>query len=48
VVTRRPNSAALQGAETEAPYAEEESRETPSSLKEKQIRMEQEVYRIWT
>lgn len=27
---------------------EEEQRETPASLKEKQIRMEQQVYRIWT
>jgi hypothetical protein len=27
---------------------EEEQNETPASLKEKQIRMEQQVYRIWT
>jgi len=27
---------------------EEEQRETPASLKEKQTRMEQQVYRIWT
>ena len=27
---------------------EEEERETPVSLKEKQVRMEQQVYRIWT
>jgi hypothetical protein len=29
-------------------YAEEERRESPASLKEKQVRMEQQVYRIWT
>ncbi|KIM44940.1 hypothetical protein M413DRAFT_367036 [Hebeloma cylindrosporum] len=29
-------------------YMEEEQRETPASLKEKQVRMEQQVYRIWT
>jgi hypothetical protein len=32
---------------TEPPYAEEESRETHSSLKKKQSRMEQRVNRIW-
>ncbi|KAJ2915449.1 hypothetical protein MD484_g4942, partial [Candolleomyces efflorescens] len=29
-------------------YHEEESQESPSSLREKQSRMEQQVYRIWT
>jgi hypothetical protein len=33
---------------TEPPYAEEEQQESRESLKEKQIRMEQQVYRIWT
>jgi len=33
---------------TEPPYAEEERRETLSSLKEKQTRMEKRVCRIWT
>ncbi|KZT65621.1 RhoGAP-domain-containing protein [Daedalea quercina L-15889] len=32
----------------EPPWVEEERRETPLSLKDKQIRMEQQVYRIWT
>jgi len=48
VNTRRPNSAALQDADAEPPYADEERRETATSLKERQIKMEQEVYRIWT
>ncbi|KDQ18981.1 hypothetical protein BOTBODRAFT_126829 [Botryobasidium botryosum FD-172 SS1] len=30
------------------PWAEEESRETPLSIKEKQTKMESQVYRIWT
>jgi hypothetical protein len=29
-------------------YVLEEQRETPASLREKQVRMEQQVYRIWT
>ena len=33
---------------TDPPYVEEERRETHTSLKEKQIKMEQLVYRIWT
>lgn len=33
---------------TEPPYAEEEQQESHASLKEKQIKMEQQVYRIWT
>jgi hypothetical protein len=38
----------LQDADADPPYVEEEAQETASSLKEKQIKMEQEVYRIWT
>ncbi|RDB23715.1 Rho-type GTPase-activating protein 1 [Hypsizygus marmoreus] len=49
VVSRRPTSAASFEGEPEEPaYVEEEQRETPASLKEKQVRMEQQVYRIWT
>ena len=33
---------------TEPPYVEEERKESPASLKEKQIKMEQRIYRIWT
>ncbi|KAL1686420.1 hypothetical protein GGG16DRAFT_96883 [Schizophyllum commune] len=47
VVSRRPNSTEEGQAEQPA-YLEEEARETPASLKEKQARMEQQVYRIWT
>lgn len=36
------------GSELEPSYVEEEKRETPNSLKDKQARMEQLVYRIWT
>ncbi|KAH9893484.1 RhoGAP-domain-containing protein [Cubamyces lactineus] len=55
VSSRRPTSLPPPGAEdgegsssTEPPYLEEERRETAQSLREKQIRMEQQVYRIWT
>ncbi|EGN96591.1 hypothetical protein SERLA73DRAFT_170041 [Serpula lacrymans var. lacrymans S7.3] len=48
VVSRRPNSAIAEGGESEPPYVEEEQKETSISLKEKQVRMEQLVYRIWT
>ncbi|TFK32780.1 LIM domain-containing protein [Crucibulum laeve] len=50
VVSRRPtSSASIEGGENQEPaYVEEEQRETPASLKDKQIRMEQQVYRIWT
>jgi hypothetical protein len=49
VVSRRPTSLAeVPPDTTEHPYAEEERRESHASLKEKQIRMEQQVYRIWT
>ncbi|GJE90959.1 RhoGAP-domain-containing protein [Phanerochaete sordida] len=53
VNVRRPNSL-LPSSESvdqpppEQPWIEEEKRETPTSLKDKQIRMEQQVYRIWT
>ena len=33
---------------TDPPYVEEERQETHTSLKEKPIKMEQLVYRIWT
>ncbi|CAA7267418.1 unnamed protein product [Cyclocybe aegerita] len=46
VSTRRPTS--IEGNTEEPAYVEEEHRETPGSLKEKQVRMEQQVYRIWT
>ncbi|KAK7435963.1 Rho-type GTPase activating protein Rga1 [Stygiomarasmius scandens] len=46
VVSRRP--ASLEGEHEVPAYVEEEQRETPVSLKEKQVRMEQQVYRIWT
>lgn len=32
----------------EPAWIEEEQKETSTSLKEKQLRMEQQVYRIWT
>ncbi|KAJ7504494.1 LIM domain-containing protein [Mycena galericulata] len=49
VVSRRPTSIAdLEGEPGDPEYVEEEQRETPTSLKDKQIRMEQQVYRIWT
>ncbi|KAF8892087.1 hypothetical protein BD779DRAFT_1510773 [Infundibulicybe gibba] len=49
VVSRRPtSSASLEGEPEEPAYVEEEQRESPASLKDKQVRMEQQVYRIWT
>ena len=49
VVSRRPTSLTETTPDlTEPPFTEEERRETHTSLKEKQIRMEQQVYRIWT
>ncbi|KAH9027776.1 hypothetical protein EDB84DRAFT_1499706 [Lactarius hengduanensis] len=49
VVSRRPTSLAEAPPDITDPlYTEEERRETNTSLKEKQIRMEQQVYRIWT
>lgn len=46
MVSRRPTS--IEGEPEEPDYIEEERKETPASLKEKQVRMEQQVYRIWT
>ncbi|KAJ8487930.1 hypothetical protein ONZ45_g14153 [Pleurotus djamor] len=48
VSMRRPTSTTSVDTATEPQYLEEERNETPTSLKEKQIRMEQQVYRIWT
>lgn len=49
VVSRRPTSLTETPPDlAELPFTEEERRETHTSLKEKQIRMEQQVYRIWT
>ncbi|KAH6916254.1 LIM domain-containing protein [Coprinopsis sp. MPI-PUGE-AT-0042] len=50
VASRRPTSiTAEEGGEPPQPqYIEEESRESPTTLKDKQTRMEQQVYRIWT
>jgi hypothetical protein len=48
MVSRWPNSGILQDADAEPSYAEEEQRETSVSLMEKQMKMEQDVYRIWT
>ena len=49
VSSRRPlSSASVDGGPDEPAYVEEEHRETPVSLKDKQVRMEQQVYRIWT
>ncbi|KAF8631853.1 hypothetical protein AX15_002123 [Amanita polypyramis BW_CC] len=49
VYSRRPTSMISVDEETEQPvYVSEEQRETPASLREKQVRMEQQVYRIWT
>ncbi|KAI0741919.1 RhoGAP-domain-containing protein [Daedaleopsis nitida] len=55
VSSRRPTSLPPPGAEDsensqppEPPYVDEERKETAQSLREKQIRMEQQVYRIWT
>ncbi|KAK7012274.1 LIM-domain-containing protein [Favolaschia claudopus] len=47
VVSRRPTST-IDGDHAEPEYVEEEKRETPGSLKDKQVKMEQQVYRIWT
>ncbi|EAU90142.2 rho GTPase activator [Coprinopsis cinerea okayama7 len=50
VASRRPTSITSEegGDPPEPLYLEEEARETPASLREKQTRMEQQVYRIWT
>lgn len=38
----------IEGELQEPIYLEEEQRENAVSLREKQVRMEQQVYRIWT
>ncbi|THH12825.1 hypothetical protein EW146_g7338, partial [Bondarzewia mesenterica] len=49
VVSRRSMSLTGQDMDAIEPmYADEERRETAATLKEKQVRMEQQVYRIWT
>ncbi|KAL4073028.1 hypothetical protein V8B97DRAFT_1869469 [Scleroderma yunnanense] len=48
VVSRRSSGSISDRSELEPSFIEEEKRETPASLKEKQARMEQLVYRIWT
>ncbi|KAH9935931.1 RhoGAP-domain-containing protein [Epithele typhae] len=54
VSSRRPNSLPPPGEDgepveqLEPTYVEEERQENAQSLREKQIRMEQQVYRIWT
>ncbi|TFK51741.1 hypothetical protein OE88DRAFT_1464684 [Heliocybe sulcata] len=50
IVSRRSVNSIEQaeGQELEPAWAEEERRETATSLREKQVRMEQQVYRIWT
>ncbi|THG97240.1 hypothetical protein EW026_g4717 [Hermanssonia centrifuga] len=53
VNVRRPNSLqpsteSVDQQPTNQPFLEEERRESATSLKDKQIRMEQQVYRIWT
>ncbi|KAH7914849.1 hypothetical protein BJ138DRAFT_1123196 [Hygrophoropsis aurantiaca] len=48
VVSRRPNGSISDGTEISESYGEEEKQETPVSLKDKQAKMEQLVYRIWT
>ncbi|KAH9164802.1 RhoGAP-domain-containing protein, partial [Lactarius sanguifluus] len=45
VAPHRPGSLT---STTEPPYAEEEWLESTASLKDKQIKMEEQVYRIWT
>jgi hypothetical protein len=48
VVSRQPTSGAVQDPNAEPSHVEEERRESAATLKEKQIRMKQQVYRIWT
>ncbi|CCM02430.1 uncharacterized protein FIBRA_04529 [Fibroporia radiculosa] len=52
VVSRRPlplsSSEDVEPKVEDPPWVEEEQKETAISLKDKQIRMEQQVYRIWT
>ena len=48
MVSRGSSVSIGDGSESQTPNIEEEKRETPTSLKEKQARMEQLVDRIWT
>jgi hypothetical protein len=49
VSTRRPNSIPPESADPNNDlYVTEEKVETANTLKEKQAKMEQQVYRIWT
>ncbi|KXN86579.1 Rho-type GTPase-activating protein 1 [Leucoagaricus sp. SymC.cos] len=49
VVSRRPTSVPSGEGDSQEPfYLEEERKENAASLREKQVRMEQQVYRIWT
>jgi hypothetical protein len=47
VTRQRPGPKELPPAITEHSQVEEESRETHSSLKERQLKMERRVFRIW-
>ncbi|KAI0954059.1 hypothetical protein AcW1_006672 [Taiwanofungus camphoratus] len=47
-LTNSPSTEDPEGRSVESPWVEEERRETATSLKDKQFRMEQQVYRIWT
>ena len=48
VVSRHPTSGIVEEPNTEPLYIEEERRESAVTLKERQVRMQQQVYRIWT
>jgi hypothetical protein len=50
LVSRRSTALSIMGSNgaVEPPYVDEERRETAQTLRDKQIRMEQQVYRIWT
>lgn len=49
VSSRRPTSSNASTVDVSEPaWVEEEARESAQSLKDKQVRMEQQVYRIWT
>ncbi|EJD07623.1 RhoGAP-domain-containing protein [Fomitiporia mediterranea MF3/22] len=49
ISSRRPTSSNTSAIDvSEEPWKEEEEKETAQSLKNKQVRMEQQVYRIWT
>ncbi|OCB86376.1 RhoGAP-domain-containing protein [Sanghuangporus baumii] len=49
ISSRRPTSSNASTVDIHEPHwKEEEERESPQSLKNKQARMEQQVYRIWT